>query len=169
MIGFGDYSNGGYAAGFNGDLSELEDDCYEWSSGAWVCFRLTTHQQGCDTEEHAEPEAEPASFTIGGHTDWYNGLYVRAEDWNGFPHFAKEDRSAHFYYSVCGTEGDSCTDYWYLDHNEQDGTRAWYNGGWIEANSPYEWEDAFADGWEVLESLYGVWKRSRTLLLTTNA
>ena len=41
---------------------------------------------------------------IGGHEDsYYNGVYLRAEDWNGYAHFAKGDRSAHLYYYDTGS------------------------------------------------------------------
>ena len=60
--------------------------------------------------------------------DYFNGIYYRAEDWNGYPHFAKEDRSAHLYNQ----------DDWYLFDNRENNDNEddddydfgdWYNGG----------------------------------------
>ena len=61
--------------------------------------------------------------------DFWNGLYIRAEDWNGNPHFAKEDRSAHLFH---------LNGYWQMDHREQDGTRDYYDGGYMQAGDEYE-------------------------------
>jgi len=48
---------------------------------------------------------------ISGHPDdLYNGVYYRMEDWDGYAHFAKEDRTAHLFYYNNG--------YWYLDDRE---------------------------------------------------
>ena len=65
------------------------------------------------------------TITISGHS-WgqYNGVYHRAEDWQGYPHFANENGNAHLYYrSEC---------YWQLDDRVQDGSRDFYNGGYVE-------------------------------------
>ena len=59
----------------------------------------------------------------------YNGLYIRAEDWGGFPHFAKEDRSAHLFH---------LSGFWQMDYREQDGTRDYYDGGYMRAGDEYE-------------------------------
>ena len=63
---------------------------------------------------------------ISGHeVSSYNGVYLRFEDWNGFAHFAKADRSAHLYY-----KNDSGRGYWRLDNRDQDGSEEeFYNGG----------------------------------------
>jgi len=40
-------------------------------------------------------------------------MYFQAEDWNGLPHWAKADNSAHlflYYYGTC-----DCSDQWRLD------------------------------------------------------
>ena len=46
-------------------------------------------------------------MVISGHlSDIYNGIYQKAESWNGYAHFAKEDRTAHLYYL------DASSNYW---------------------------------------------------------
>ena len=38
-------------------------------------------------------------LTISGHPDsFYNGAYVRVEDWDGHPHFLKSNGAAHLYF-----------------------------------------------------------------------
>ena len=52
-------------------------------------------------------------LTISGHPDsFYNGAYVRVEDWNGHPHFLKSNSAAHLYFYA--TNG-----MWLLDNNQQ--------------------------------------------------
>ena len=34
---------------------------------------------------------------VANHASFYNGNYIREEEWNGYAHFAKADRSAHLY------------------------------------------------------------------------
>lgn len=55
-----------------------------------------------------------AVLYLGGHTDdYYNGAYFLAEDWNGHPHYATEDRRAHLFYLEFGGEG-----FWQIDWRE---------------------------------------------------
>lgn len=110
VVGFGDYYRGGYLSS-TAELSELDGNCYGWSTGAEVCI---------DVQAAAEPEtggdgggSDGAAFSISGHPDdLYNGDYYVAEDWNGFPHFESE-KGAHLYYYDVGSGG-----YWQLDHRD---------------------------------------------------
>jgi len=79
------------------------------------------------------PVAEGTDYIeISNHaSEQYNGIYYRVEDWNGFPHFAKEDRSAHLFHLESGGG------YWQLDYREQDGTRDYYDGGYNSGGEDY--------------------------------
>lgn len=71
---------------------------------------------------------------VTGHFDsFYEGDYWKAEDWNGFPHYAKGDRSAHLFYYEFGGDG-----YWQIDWREQDGTEDLYDGGYALAEPHIE-------------------------------
>ena len=49
------------------------------------------------TNEFTDPYTE--QLEISGHSDdLYNGVYYRMEDWDGYAHLAKVDRTAHLYY-----------------------------------------------------------------------
>ena len=42
VVGFSDLYNGGFSGGtFTGNITEIDNDCYNWSSGATVCFNLS--------------------------------------------------------------------------------------------------------------------------------
>ena len=76
--------------------------------------------------------------TITDHADdYYNGVYWQTEDWGGFPHFTKEDGTAHLYHF------DSGYGYWQLDYRTQDGSNDWYDGGYASGD------------WDYTESLNG--------------
>jgi len=48
---------------------------------------------------------------ISGHSSViYNGVYYKMESWDGYAHFAKDDRTAHLYYYN--------GEYWNLDDRE---------------------------------------------------
>ena len=69
----------------------------------------------CEVNEEEPIEVDYVWYIIiEGHEDYYyNGVYERAEDdWNGYPHFAKADRSAHLYYYDLGSG------FWQLDYRE---------------------------------------------------
>ena len=52
-------------------------------------------------------------LTISGHADsFYNGAYVRVEDWNGYPHFLKSNSKAHLYFWALS----SGIGLWFLDN-----------------------------------------------------
>ena len=53
--GWGDYYNGGYefTGTFAGDMTEVDDDCYEWSNGDTLCFQLAGYESYAD-ESYAE-------------------------------------------------------------------------------------------------------------------
>jgi len=74
-------ANGG-ASGGEEEESEEESEYNEWSDDAQC---TPTHESGhvINVEDH------PA--------DGWSGAYCRMEDWNGFPHFAK-DQDHHWYY-----------------------------------------------------------------------
>lgn len=96
----------------------------------WGAAEFDTSTITVDGGAEEEPiEEEYVWYVIvDGHADsYYNGVYLRAEDWNGFAHFAKADRSAHLYYL------DSGSGYWQLDYREQDGTADYYDGGYSSA------------------------------------
>ena len=57
------------------------------------------------------------------------GVYDKAEDWGGNPHWAKKDRSAHIFLYIQDDDH-----FWLIDDREQntnDKTQNWYSGGWI--------------------------------------
>lgn len=80
-----------------------------------------------EEEEWVEEDYVYYIYVSGHADDYYNGAYLRDEDWSGFAHFAKADRSAHLYYL------DSGSGYWQLDYREQDGTADYYDGGYSSA------------------------------------
>ena len=46
VVGFSELYNGGYEWGsFTGDISELDNDCYNWSNYDHVCFELSYQDQ----------------------------------------------------------------------------------------------------------------------------
>jgi len=51
----------------------------------------------------------------------YNGVYYKAEDWGGYDHYAKADRTAHLYHWG--------SNWWHLDDRENSMTNMWYRGG----------------------------------------
>ena len=56
---------------------------------------------------------------VTGHEDYiYNGVYHLAETWGGYPHWAKEDRSAHIYYYYYEDDTHQGT-YWNIDRRDQ--------------------------------------------------
>ena len=72
----------------------------------------------------ADGAAAVETITISGHWDWaYDGVYYRAEDWGGYPHFEHENGGAHLYHIGC---------YWQLDDRDQDGTNDYWRGGFHE-------------------------------------
>ena len=55
-----------------------------------------------------------AVLYLNGHTDdYYNGDYYKAEEWNGYPHYATADRRAHLFFLEFGGEG-----FWQIDWRE---------------------------------------------------
>ena len=75
------------------------------------------------------------------------------EDWNGYPHFATADYSAHFYYFETNGVGEGVPSYWQLDSRDQlydelaagypgaPGTIDWYDGGYVQVYNPWDLED----------------------------
>jgi len=60
---------------------------------------------------------------VSGHAEAeYNGDYARGEDWNGYPHYVKDD--TYHLYCFAGS-------YWQLDDREQAGLYDWYRGGYV--------------------------------------
>jgi len=119
----------------------VDDDCYDWSNGDYVCFLLLD-----EAEEEVEEETEEGGYvetvTVSGHSDnTYNGIYVRGNDWNSAPHFAMgTDR--HLYYQP-GT-------YWQLDYRDQEaiGFSDFFAGG-------YEYDSTFVGGiYEINDDCY---------------
>ena len=62
-------------------------------------------------DENGDPISNEVVFADGLETvtvsnhgdDFYNGVYYKVEDWGGYPHWAKEDRSAHLFYLASGS------------------------------------------------------------------
>lgn len=87
---------------------------FEWGSAE---FDPSTIALAADEEDAAIEEEYVFYITVTGHSDeYYDGTYLRGDDWAGFAHFAKTDGSAHIYYL------DSGAGYWQFDYREQDGT-----------------------------------------------
>lgn len=113
-IGWGelqDYYDGGYASGGWNHREELAGDI-SWSGGNTVNFEWGSALFDPSTivivEEEEEVEYVEVNYVwwieVDGHADdFYDGLYVRSADWNGYPHFAKPDGSAHLYYLDSGS------------------------------------------------------------------
>lgn len=67
-------------------------------------------------------------ISVSGHSDnYYDGVYLRSDDWNGYAHFERPDGSAHLYWL------DSGSGYWQFDYREQDGTQDYYDGGYLSS------------------------------------
>ena len=96
-----------------GDVAEL-DDCFEFINDVTpVCFEVIGDAPAVEI-----PEAYVENVLVSEHSDdSYNGLYVRGDDWNGYPHFVMGDKHL-FYFPDPYDE----TGYWQLDNREQDGT-----------------------------------------------
>jgi len=73
-------------------------------------------------------DAAPARLLVTGHCDTaYNGIYTRADEWNGKAMYANGQR--FLYYYNCGEDGQPG---WSFDHRNQvqeRGGRDWYAGG----------------------------------------
>jgi len=79
-------------------------------------------QEGGSSSETPPTEAAEETVTISGHSsNTYNGVYYRAEDWGGDPHFEHANGGAHLYH---------IGSYWQLDDRDQDGGRDWFRGGY---------------------------------------
>jgi len=142
--GFDDYYNGGYSYGFIGEISELNDCIYFAYTD--VCFEFNGEIAVEDPSLSGLPY-----LTITGHSDdTFNGIYYQAEDWNSLPHYTKSDRSAHWYYYINGEMDDGYVNFWQLDSREQDGTNDWYDGGYYGIQYPWDLDEEFEDGTEVL-------------------
>ena len=117
-----DLYDGGYQydTNFEGDISEIDDDCYEWSNNDYLCFEYT---DSLNDEENSIIDESTQVITVSGHSDdSYNGEYMRGNDWNDAPHYVMDDR--HLYYFPPG--------YWQLDDRDQeiDEFSDQYNGGY---------------------------------------
>jgi len=76
----------------------------------------------------------------------YNGDYYRFGYWNGRPHWAKLDDSAHlFFYSYVG---ENVSGWWQLDATDQwamnyPGMYDLYDGGYCESTTRYSYLEDF--------------------------
>jgi len=61
--GWGDYYNGGYefTGTFAGDMTEVDDDCYEWSNGDTLCFQLAGYESYAELIGTSQVDSKPYS------------------------------------------------------------------------------------------------------------
>ena len=141
-----DYWDGGY-------LSESDPNAwYNTLSGAvdWSGQSEPLYFEIVYVHESEGPgDDEISVMVLTGHIDdYYNGAYFQAEDWNGHPHYATEDRRAHLFYLEWADDG-----FWQLDWREQDGTEDLYDGGYTYAE-PHVEEIAGDLEWTVEDADY---------------
>lgn len=122
QYGTHDYWNGGYlAVGHPNNWNEILSGAVDWSGQTEPLYFKIVYVH----ESEGPAENEIAVMVLTGHiNEYYNGVYFQAEDWQGNPHYATEDRSAHLFYSEWGSDG-----FWQLDYREQDGSEDFYDGG----------------------------------------
>ena len=87
------------------------------------------------------------SVTVADHpTDTFNGQYWRLGYWNGKPHWAKLDNSAHLFFY--GAVGDNVNGWWQLDDEDQwhllyPGMYDLYEGGYWESSTRWNYLEDF--------------------------
>jgi len=97
--GTSDYYDGGYMSA--NPWLEAINGTVEFSAG-YITITQGFEEWDCD-QGGCEVEALNMYIRLTGHdSDYYNGNYWFADSWNGFPHFAKEDGSAHLYFLDSG-------------------------------------------------------------------